>query len=140
MHSFFDNLYYCFSLPFWMMAAKFVFILLLWSFIALAAYCCLQSRKWHALLVQMEHEAGLNRDDAMFEFMAARSNLRALNQRIAQVGIDAEKPQLDTQLLKHAGDLLMFVLRKETSLLNWGMLGAKLARYAYQAIKNKAGS
>jgi hypothetical protein len=76
------------------------------------------------LLMQLEHEATLGRDMARFYLPMAREELKDLNSKIQSY---KEEPQAPTQteILKNIMPLISFVLKKETSLIRWGLAGLR---------------
>lgn len=131
MHGVFENIYFVLSQPFWMVAGKIVLVVILLLFSFLALYTLINARKWHQELISLEHQALLARDDAMFEFMSARAAIEAAKERVYARHRKQSQSDMTEQIVKNVGSLLWLLLRKEQSLVQWGMVGAKLARSAF---------
>jgi Tfp pilus assembly protein PilN len=131
MNGLFENIYFVLSLPFWMVVGKVVLVIILLLFSFLCLYSLINARKWHQELINMEHQALLARDDAMFEFMSARAAIEAAKERVYARHNKQSQSEFTEQVVKNVGSLLWMLLRKEQSLVQWGMVGAKLARSAF---------
>jgi hypothetical protein len=118
--------------PFWLIAGKLVLctIMLLMSFCGF--YILFRFQELHDALANMEMNAMRSRDDAMFQFTAVRSRLADLRER-------GQAPDDDTQaaIVKGATAAVMLLLRRERGMLQWGMLGLKVARSAWAHFKQK---
>jgi hypothetical protein len=97
-------------------------------------YILFQFRRWHTDLLQMEQTAHFLRDDAMFNMMSYRANLASVKQKIAAAEnrITTSGPVLSNKVVVDSAlAALTMLMQKERSILQWGTLGVKLAKSAF---------
>lgn len=117
--------------PFWLIVGKLVLASIMLFFSFCGFYILFRFQEIYNQLATAEMQAMRARDDAMFHFTAVRSRLADLKER-------SKAPDADTQaIVKGATTAIMLVLRKERSMLSWGLLGLKVARSAWAHFKQK---
>jgi hypothetical protein len=87
-------------------------------------------------LQQMEISADQERDNVMFNFTVARSNLSQLKERFSIPLLQEAAPSIN-DLLSHVGSLAFLVMRRDPNLLKWGSTLLNLGKSAYGYFKGK---
>ncbi len=109
----------------WISLAKVTLGLIMLGLSLVSFYVVLMAGKWHAQLVNLEQTANFYRDELMFQFIVARSRLDEMKGYISRRR-QANSVSLNPQVLKSIGSILLLVVRKEKSIVQWGMLIVKL--------------
>lgn len=116
---------------FWICLAK--VILVLWMFASGVA--CLMvfknSKTWERQLAVVETECDSARDNAMLQARVARQQLQDFRVRLSKRPDKAEMEVIG-DLVKQAMPVMTLLFKKETSLVKWGLAGAKLAKSAFE--------
>lgn len=122
--------------PWAMPAAKIVFSLFL-LFLSFAGVLLLVNyQRLMISLQQMEISADQERDNVMFNFTVARSNLAQLKEKFSIPLLQEAAPSIN-DLLSHVGSLAFLVMRRDPNLLKWGGTILNLAKSAYSYFKGK---
>jgi hypothetical protein len=114
----------------WVMTAEVVLLTFFWIAIIAGLWITINFQRWHELLVRMERNALLDRDEAMFIFTSVRARLADIRQRMAPM------PEQAT-LAEGVQTAIGMLVRKEKNVFQWGMLGLKMARVAWKVLKEK---
>jgi hypothetical protein len=97
-------------------------------------YITFNCRRWYIDLLRLEQNAHYLRDDAMFNLTSYRSQLAKVKQSItqAEAKMTMSGPVISNKLvMDSAVAALKMFIRKEKSILQWGALGVKLAKSAF---------
>ncbi len=122
--------------PWAMPAAKIVFSLMLLLLSFGGVLLLVNYQRIMQSLQQMEIEANVERDNVMFNFTVARSNLKQLQERFSIPLLEEAAPSIN-DLLSHVGSLAFLVMRRDPNLLKWGSTLLNLSKSAYSYFKGK---
>jgi hypothetical protein len=89
-------------------------------------------------LQEMELLADLARDQAFVELATIRENMESLRARFVHDEHVLRSSSALPDLLKSIGPLAMLLLKKETSAVQWGMVGWKVAQNAMTFFKERS--
>ena len=119
-----------------LIAAKLVFSLFLLVLALGGLLLLINYRRIMQSLAEMENAANIERDDAMFNFTIARSNLKELQSKLSLPILEAAAPKIN-DILTHVGALAFLVMRRDPNLFKWGSTLVNLSRSAYAYFKSK---
>jgi hypothetical protein len=117
-------------------AAK-VICITIFSALALVAFAVTILRKRILLeLITLEELGFLLQEETLVNARQARKKLEALQERL-DITAHPVEAAIMPELVKHVGPLIGMLVKKETGTLNWLMFGAKVAKNAFDAWKQR---
>lgn len=113
---------------------KIVLTIVFFALSFIGIYILFNCRRWYRQLLVLEQQAHWLRDDAMFNMTSYRSSLAKVKERLAgaEQKMTTTGPAISNKLvIDSVLAALKMLVQKEKSILQWGTLGVKLAKSAF---------
>ena len=123
--------------PIWIYTGKILLALIMFAFGAIAILIFLKRTQWKTQLEALEVECDEVRDMVMLQGTVVRYQLHEFKEKLNKKPEQVSEVEIVTKIVRQAMPLLSLLVKKETSLVQWGFAGTKLVKTIFDFFSDR---